>query len=210
MGEDNLLVDTDVLIAYLNRRSHREYLEDAARRIYYSAVTKKELLSKPGLKASERGAILALLRRFRQIRIDSRVVRGVLRVTFIECEFGSTGRAHRCVRPCKEAPSSDAERPPLRTDRRAIAHQSKGNGAERAQESPEKESKEDVIGDVREGQFCNEVIFVTTRARFWNGRLPNSSSAGTDCLELGSRDIPTSSPTNRGFWSDLRSMVARR
>ena len=75
MGEDNLLVDTDVLIAYLNRRSHREYLEDAARRIYYSAVTKKELLSKPGLKASERGAILALLRRFRQIRIDSRVVR---------------------------------------------------------------------------------------------------------------------------------------
>ncbi len=75
MGENNLLVDTDVLIAYLNRRSHREYLEDPALRIYYSSVTKKELLSKPGLKTSERGAILALLRRFRQVRIDSRVVR---------------------------------------------------------------------------------------------------------------------------------------
>jgi predicted nucleic acid-binding protein len=75
VGENNLLVDTDVLIAYLNRRSHREYLEDAARRIYYSAVTKKELLSKPGLKASERGAILSLLRRFRQVPVDSRVAR---------------------------------------------------------------------------------------------------------------------------------------
>lgn len=57
MGEDNLLVDTDVLIAYLNRRSHRAYLEDPGRRVYYSAVTKKELLSKPGLKASERGEL---------------------------------------------------------------------------------------------------------------------------------------------------------
>ena len=75
MGKDNLLVDTDVLIGYLNRRSHREYLEDSTRRIYYSAVTKKELLSKPGLKASERSAILTLLRRFRQVRIDSRVAR---------------------------------------------------------------------------------------------------------------------------------------
>lgn len=75
MGESHLLVDTDVLIAYLNRRSHREYLEDATRRVYYSAVTKKELLSKPGLRESERGAILTLLKRFRQIRIDSRVAR---------------------------------------------------------------------------------------------------------------------------------------
>jgi predicted nucleic acid-binding protein len=64
-----------VLIAYLNRRSHRAYLEDPGRRIFYSAVTKKELLSKPGLKASERGAILALLRRFRQVRVDSTVAR---------------------------------------------------------------------------------------------------------------------------------------
>lgn len=75
MGEDKLLVDTDVLIAYLNRRSYREFLEDRTCRVYYSAVTKKELLSKPGLKASKRDAILKLLRRFRQVHIDMRVAR---------------------------------------------------------------------------------------------------------------------------------------
>ena len=73
MGENQLLVDTDVFIAYLNRRAYRVYLENPQNKVYYSAVTKKELLSKPGLRASERQAILALLRRFRLIRIDQRV-----------------------------------------------------------------------------------------------------------------------------------------
>ena len=73
MGENQFLVDTDILIAYLNRRSYRSYLENPLNRIYYSAITKKELLSKPGLKASERQAILSLLRRFRLLRIDQTV-----------------------------------------------------------------------------------------------------------------------------------------
>lgn len=73
MGENQLLVDTDILIAYINRRAYRSYLENPNNRIYYSAVTKKELLSKQGLKASERQAILTLLQRFRLIRIDQRV-----------------------------------------------------------------------------------------------------------------------------------------
>lgn len=73
MGENQFLVDTDILIAYLNRRSYRSYLENPLNRIYYSAITKKELLSKPGLKASERQAILNLLRRFRLVRIDQTV-----------------------------------------------------------------------------------------------------------------------------------------
>lgn len=73
MGENQLLVDTDVLIAYINRRAYRSYLENPKSQIYYSAVTKKELLSKQGLKASERLAIVALLRRFRLIRIDQRI-----------------------------------------------------------------------------------------------------------------------------------------
>jgi predicted nucleic acid-binding protein len=73
VGENQFLVDTDVLIAYLNRRSYRHYLESPVNRIYYSAITKKELLSKPGLKASERQAILNLLRRFRLVRIDQTV-----------------------------------------------------------------------------------------------------------------------------------------
>jgi predicted nucleic acid-binding protein len=73
VGENQFLVDTDILIAYLNRRSYRSYLENSLNRIYYSAITKKELLSKPGLKASERQAILNLLRRFRLVRIDQAV-----------------------------------------------------------------------------------------------------------------------------------------
>jgi predicted nucleic acid-binding protein len=73
VGENQFLVDTDILIAYLNRRSYRSYLENPLNRIYYSAITKKELLSKPGLKASERQAILNLLRRFRLVRIDQTV-----------------------------------------------------------------------------------------------------------------------------------------
>ena len=73
MGEHQLLVDTDILIAYINRRAYRSYIESPKYRIYYSAITKKELLSKRGLKDSERRAILNLLRRFRLIRIDRRV-----------------------------------------------------------------------------------------------------------------------------------------
>jgi predicted nucleic acid-binding protein len=73
LGENQFLVDTDILIAYLNRRSYRSYLENPLGRIYYSAITKKELLSKPGLRASERQAILNLLRRFRLVRIDQTI-----------------------------------------------------------------------------------------------------------------------------------------
>jgi predicted nucleic acid-binding protein len=73
MGENQLLADTDVLIAYLNHRTYRSYLESAKYRVYYSAITKKELLAKRGLKNSERQAILTLLKRFRLVRIDRRV-----------------------------------------------------------------------------------------------------------------------------------------
>ena len=72
MGENQLLVDTDILIAYLNHKAYRAYLENPKNRIYYSAITKKELLSKQGLRASERRAILTLLHRFRLIRLDQR------------------------------------------------------------------------------------------------------------------------------------------
>ena len=75
MGENQFLVDTDILIAYLNRRFYRNYLENPLNRIYYSAVTKKELLSKQGLKASERQAILNLLGRFRLVRIDQSIAK---------------------------------------------------------------------------------------------------------------------------------------
>ena len=73
MGENQLLVDTDILIPYLNHKAYRTYLENPKNRIYYSAITKKELLSKQGLRASERQAILILLHRFRLIRLDQRI-----------------------------------------------------------------------------------------------------------------------------------------
>jgi predicted nucleic acid-binding protein len=73
MGENQLLVDTDILIAYLNHRAYRSYLEAARYRVHYCAITKKELVSKRGLKSSERQAILTLLKRFRLIPIDRRV-----------------------------------------------------------------------------------------------------------------------------------------
>jgi len=80
VGETQLLVDTDVLIAYLNRRAYRSYLELPRYRVYYSAITKKELLSKRGLKSSERKAIFALLRHFRLVPIDRRVTREYSRI----------------------------------------------------------------------------------------------------------------------------------
>ena len=62
-----------MLIAYLKRRAYRSYLESPRYRVYYSAITKKELLAKQGLKTSERQAILSLLRRYRLVPIEPRV-----------------------------------------------------------------------------------------------------------------------------------------
>ena len=102
MGENQLLVDTDILIAYLNRRAYRNYLEAAPIKIYYSAVTKKELLSKRGLKASERRAMLAVLRRYRLIRIDQRIAEEFARLRSLyprlergDCLIAATALAKR-------------------------------------------------------------------------------------------------------------------
>jgi hypothetical protein len=48
VGENQFLVDTDILIAYFNRRSYRSYLENPLNRINYSAITKKELSQSQG------------------------------------------------------------------------------------------------------------------------------------------------------------------
>lgn len=94
MGENQLLVDTDILIAYFNRRTYRSYLENPQNRIYYSAVTKKELLSKRGLKDSERQAILAVLRRFRLIRIDQRIS---VEYSRLKTDYPSLGRGDALI-----------------------------------------------------------------------------------------------------------------
>jgi len=94
VGENQLLVDTDILIAYFNRRTYRSYLENPQNRIYYSAVTKKELLSKRGLKDSERQAILAVLQRFRLIRIDQRIS---VEYSRLKSDYPSLGRGDALI-----------------------------------------------------------------------------------------------------------------
>ena len=73
MAKVKLLIDTDIFIDYFNTGLFSTILERKGFEIYYSAVSKKELLSKPGLKESERQAILYTLRRYRIIPLESRI-----------------------------------------------------------------------------------------------------------------------------------------
>jgi hypothetical protein len=65
-----LLVDTDVLIDFLNSGFLSSILDGEGFEIYYSVVTKKELLSKRGLRDSERKAIALTLERFRVVPLN--------------------------------------------------------------------------------------------------------------------------------------------
>lgn len=67
MAAVRVLVDTDVLIDYFNAGEYAALLDDRRNRIYYSVVTRKELLAKEGLRDSERRAILEALARFRLV-----------------------------------------------------------------------------------------------------------------------------------------------
>ena len=70
----SLLVDTDILIDYLNGvKRMKEILDSPRTRVYYATVTKKELLAKPGLSATERRRIRLLLLRHRLIRVDEKI-----------------------------------------------------------------------------------------------------------------------------------------
>ena len=73
MRKSHLLVDTDILIPYLNHRQYRHYLESEEWQVYYSVVTKRELLAKQGLSDRERRAILSLLKRYRQIKVSQTI-----------------------------------------------------------------------------------------------------------------------------------------
>lgn len=70
MGK-NLLLDTDILIDWLHgqRWAKNLFLSDVV--FYYSSITHKELLSKPGLSDTERKKIIALLRRLRWVPLTA-------------------------------------------------------------------------------------------------------------------------------------------
>ena len=66
------LLDTDVLIAWIQGRSlAKELLSSRSVPLYCSAVTRKELLSKPGISSAERERILRLLRVVHVMNVDS-------------------------------------------------------------------------------------------------------------------------------------------
>ena len=67
MAAVRILVDTDVFIEYFNAGRYASILHGRRTTIYYSIVTRKELLAKRGLRDSERHAIVDALRRFRLV-----------------------------------------------------------------------------------------------------------------------------------------------
>jgi predicted nucleic acid-binding protein len=66
-----LLIDTDIFIDYLKGMSPaKAVFRSRDIDIYCSILTKKELLSKPGLEDSERKKIISILRDLKTISID--------------------------------------------------------------------------------------------------------------------------------------------
>ena len=71
MAAKSYLLDTDILIDWLQGRSWaKEIISSRGDRLYCSAVTRKELLSKPGITGTERERILRLLRIVRVLNVD--------------------------------------------------------------------------------------------------------------------------------------------
>lgn len=69
----NLLIDTDILIYFLKGDKKIRGLFLSNSRFYYSYITRKELLKKPGLATAEEEAVMRLLNRLRQVPIDERI-----------------------------------------------------------------------------------------------------------------------------------------
>ena len=68
------VADTDIFVDYLNGvKRMREILDSPRYRVYYPLITRKELLAKSSLSATERRRIQTLLQSHRQIPIDERI-----------------------------------------------------------------------------------------------------------------------------------------
>ena len=76
MAKIKLLIDTDIFIDALKEvKPARELFRSKDILLYCSILTKKELLSKRGLKDSERRKIMELLLKIRVLRIDDSISR---------------------------------------------------------------------------------------------------------------------------------------
>jgi predicted nucleic acid-binding protein len=74
MAKVSVLVDTDVFIDYLNTGRFSSVFDSSVFTVYYSIVTKKELLTKLGLRETEREAIVAELSRCRLIGLSNSII----------------------------------------------------------------------------------------------------------------------------------------
>ena len=73
MAKVSVLLDTDVFIDYFNTGRFSVLFDRTRFVAYYSIVTKKELLSKPGLRDAERQAMLEELRACRIVKLTSSI-----------------------------------------------------------------------------------------------------------------------------------------
>jgi len=73
MAKISLLVDTDIFIDYFNTSRFNALFDSTRFTVYYSIITKKELLTKPGLRDSERESILVELSRCRLIPLSDSI-----------------------------------------------------------------------------------------------------------------------------------------
>ena len=80
MAAVRILVDTDILIDYFNTGRYARLLLAPRAVVYYSVVTRKELLTKRGLRDAERQAIVETLRRFRVVPITRAIAARYARV----------------------------------------------------------------------------------------------------------------------------------
>ena len=86
MAKIKLLIDTDILIDSLKGiRGARDLFRTKDIDLYCSILSKKELLSKSGLKESERKQIIDMLSRLKVLRVDDDIVR---KYSFLMKKYG--------------------------------------------------------------------------------------------------------------------------
>ncbi|MGE3153799.1 MAG: hypothetical protein AB7G48_03305 [Nitrospiraceae bacterium] len=73
MAKVSVLVDTDTFIDYFNTGRFHSLFDVDRFIVYYSVITKKELLTKPGLRDAARDAILAELSGCRLIPLSESI-----------------------------------------------------------------------------------------------------------------------------------------
>lgn len=75
MAKVRLLVDSDIIIDYLKGiKPAKEIFRSAEITLYCSVLSKKELLSKPGLHDSERKKIVRLMHGLKVLKIDEDIL----------------------------------------------------------------------------------------------------------------------------------------